>query len=137
MDAINWVASVRPGQVLAVDAINWVASVLLYTKMLQKWCDLFLLLQGVVQWWKHDPSERFEHLKPLISKISLEQVPLEDLLSFKTDPLLAGTDLGSQIKEAVKLILEQEDEKHEINTCWGLCHRKSLRKERHSMEQEV
>lgn len=90
-----------------------------------------------MQWWKYDPSERFEHLKPLISKINLEQVPLEDLLSFQTDKLLADTDLGSQIKATVNLILEQEDEKHEINTRWGLCHRKSLWKERHSMEQEV
>lgn len=90
-----------------------------------------------MQWWKYDPSERFEHLKPLISKINLEQVPLEDLLSFQTDPLLADTDLGSQIKATVNLILEQEDEKHEINTCWGLCHKKSLWKKRHSMEQEV
>jgi hypothetical protein len=90
-----------------------------------------------VQWWKYDPSERFKHLKLLISKINLEQVPLEDLLSFQTDPLLADTDLGSQIKATVKLILEQEDEKHEINTSWRLCHKKSVWKKRHSMEQEV
>jgi hypothetical protein len=90
-----------------------------------------------VHWWKYDPSERFKHLKPLISKINLEKVTLEDLLSFQTDPLLAGTDLESLIKEAVNLILEPEDEKHEINTRWGLCRKKSLQKERHSMEQEV
>ena len=90
-----------------------------------------------MQWWKYDPSERLEHLKPLISKINLKQVPLDDLLSFQTDPLLADTDLGSQIKATVKLILEQGDDKHEINTHWGLCHKKSLWKERHSMEQEV
>lgn len=90
-----------------------------------------------MHWWKYDPSERFKHLKPLISKINLEKVPLEDLLSFQTDPLLAGTDLESLIKEAVNLILEPEDEKHEINTRWGLCRKKSLQKERHSMEQEV
>jgi hypothetical protein len=89
-----------------------------------------------VRWWKYDPSERFEHLKPLISKISLQQVPLEVLLCLKTDPLLAGTDLGSQIKEAL-LILEQEKEEFEINTHGELHHKKSVRKERHSMEQEV
>jgi hypothetical protein len=90
-----------------------------------------------VRWWKYDPSERFDHLKPLISKISLEQVPLEVLLSYKTDPLLAGTDLESQIKEAVNLILEEEDEKHEIDMRWRLHHKKLHRRERHSMEQEV
>jgi hypothetical protein len=90
-----------------------------------------------VHWWKYDSSERFEHLKLLISKISLEKVPLEDLLRFQTDPLLAGTDLESQIKETVNLISEPEDWKHEINTRWGLCRKKSLQKERHSMEQEV
>lgn len=90
-----------------------------------------------MRWWKYDPSKRFEHLKLLISKINLEQVPLEDLLSFQTDPLLADTDLGLQIKATVNLILERENEKHEINTHWWLCHKKSLRKERHSMEQEV
>jgi len=88
-----------------------------------------------VRWWKYDPPERFEHLKPLISKINFEQVPLEDLLSFQT--LLADTDLGSQIKATVNLILEQGDDKHEINIRRGLCHKKSLWKERHSMEQEV
>jgi len=76
-------------------------------------------------------------LKPLISKINLKQVPLEDLLSLHTDPLLADTDLLSQIKATVKLILELGDDKHEINTHWGLCHKNSLWKERHSMEQEV
>ena len=90
-----------------------------------------------MRWWKYDPSERFEHLKPLISKINLEQVPLEDLLSFQTDPLLADTDLGSQIKATVNLILKQGDDKHEISTRQGLYHKKSLWKERHSMEQEV
>lgn len=90
-----------------------------------------------MRWWKYDPSERFEHLKRLILKINLEQVPLEDLLSFQADPLLADTDLGSQIKGTVALILEQEDDEHEINTHWRLCHKKSLWKERHSMEQEV
>jgi hypothetical protein len=76
-------------------------------------------------------------LKLLVSKISLEQVPLEVLLSFKQDQVLAGTDLGSQIAEVVNIILEREDEKHELNACWGLSHKKSLRKERYSMEQEV
>jgi hypothetical protein len=90
-----------------------------------------------VRWWKYDPSERLERLKPLISKINLEQVPLEDLLSFQTDLLLDDTDLGSQINETVNFILGQEDDKHEISTHWGLCHKKSLWKERHSMEQEV
>jgi len=90
-----------------------------------------------VRWWKYDPSKRLEHLKSLILKINLEQVPSEDLLCFQTDPLLVDTDLGSQIKATVKLILEQKIEKHDIDTCWGLCHKMSLWKKRHSMEEEV
>jgi hypothetical protein len=72
-------------------------------------------------------------LKALISKISLEQVPLEVLLNFRRDPLLADTELLSQIKETMK----QKCEKHDIKTLWELCHKKALWKGRYNMEQEV
>jgi hypothetical protein len=89
-----------------------------------------------VQWWKHDPSERFQYLKPLVSKISLEQVPVDLLLSFKQDPLLADTELVSQINTTVNRILEERYEKKDIKLLWELYQKSPLRG-RHSMEQEV
>jgi hypothetical protein len=91
----------------------------------------------VIQWWKHDCSQRSEYLKPLISKIGLEQVPVELLLNFKRDPLLAGTEIFSQIEGAINLIAELRYEKRDIKMLWEICHKKSLWRGRYSTEQEV
>jgi hypothetical protein len=90
-----------------------------------------------VQWWKHDCSERFQYLKPLVSKIHLDQVPMDLLLSFKQDPLLADTEVVSQINKAVNLILEERYEKQDIKSLWELYHKKPRLRGRYSMEQEV
>lgn len=90
-----------------------------------------------MQWWKHDRSERFQYLKPLVSKINLEQVPVDLLVSFKQDPLLADTEFVSQINKTVNLILEERYEKQDIKSVWELYHKKSHLRGRYSMEQEV
>ncbi|XP_069687912.1 kelch-like protein diablo [Periplaneta americana] len=95
------------------------------------------LLEGVLHWWKHDRSERTHHLKPLIAKLNLERVPMERLLGFKTDPLLADTQLLAQINETVNMILAQRYDNGDIKTLWEMRHKTSLWRERYSMEQEV
>lgn len=62
---------------------------------------------------------------------------MELLLSFKRDPLLANTEVLSQIKETINSILELKYEKRDIQALWEMCHKKSLWKGRYSMEQEV
>jgi hypothetical protein len=73
----------------------------------------------------------------LVSKISLDQVPMDLLLSFKRDPLLADTELVSQINKAINLILEERYEKRDVKSLWGLYDKKPLLRGRYSMEQEV
>lgn len=62
---------------------------------------------------------------------------MELLLSLKRDPLLADTELLSQIKETVNFILELRYEKRDIKALWEIYHKKSFWKGRYSMEQEV
>lgn len=100
-------------------------------------CHEGQLLKGVVRWCKHDYSERFQYLKLLVSKISLKQVPVDLLLSFKQDPLLCDTQLVSQINATVNQILEERYEKQDIKSLWELHPKKSLLRQRYSMEQEV
>jgi hypothetical protein len=73
----------------------------------------------------------------MVSKINLEEVPVDLLLSFKQDPLLADTELVSQINRAVNKILEERYEKQDIKSLWELSRKKSLLRGRYSMEQEV
>jgi hypothetical protein len=73
----------------------------------------------------------------LISKIHLEQVPVDILLSLKQDPLLADTEFVSQTNKVVNLILEERYEKQDIKSLWELYRKKSHLRGRYSMEQEV
>jgi hypothetical protein len=73
----------------------------------------------------------------MVSKINLEAVSVELLLSFKQDPLLADTELVSLINRTVNQILEDRYEKQDIKSLWELSVKKSLLRGRYSMEQEV
>ncbi|KAJ9583040.1 hypothetical protein L9F63_022619, partial [Diploptera punctata] len=95
------------------------------------------LLEGVIQWWKHDQKERTGHLKDMVLKINLEKVPMEKLLSCKRDESLGVTDLMSQISDTINLILAQRYDNCDIKSLWEMRHKKILWKERYSMEQEV
>ena len=94
-------------------------------------------MQGVVHWWKYDQKERSDHFKNMISKINLEKVPMEKLLSYKRDSSLANTELFSQINGTINLILAQRYDNGDMKSLWEMRHKKIQWKERYSMEQEV
>ncbi|XP_033609735.1 kelch-like protein 2 isoform X2 [Cryptotermes secundus] len=90
------------------------------------------LLKAVVQWCEHDCSQRFHYLKPLVSKINLQEVPLDLLYSSIQEPLLAP-----QIREALSQILEEEEkEKRRTPYMYELFPVKSQLRTRHN-EHEV
>ncbi|PSN37426.1 hypothetical protein C0J52_19033 [Blattella germanica] len=95
------------------------------------------LLEGVLEWWKHNKTERTQYLKNMTSKINLEKIPMEKLLTFKRDPLLADTELSAQISDSINSVLAQRYDNGDIKSLYQLRHKKILWKERYSSEQEV
>ena len=95
------------------------------------------MFQGIIQWWKYDQKDRSDHLKNMVSKINLEQVPMEKLLSCRRDTSLTDTELLSKINDTINLILALRYDHGDIKPLWEMRHNKTLWKDRYCMEQEV